>query len=162
MRIGVISDTHLNEPNLDLVNLSEGLFADVDMVLHAGDLTNILVLDVFGDKKVQAVCGNMDRGVSAASLPAELIVQACGYRIGLTHGWGSSHNIEARIRTRFENVDAIVYGHSHKAANHVSGGVLMFNPGSFSGSYPLGRKRSVGILTLDEGKNGIRGKIVSL
>lgn len=161
MRIGVISDTHLNEPNSDLIRVYEEVFSDVEMILHAGDLTNIKVLDVFADKTVHAVCGNMDRGVAASSLPAELIVQAGEFRIGLTHGWGSSHNIEERIRSRFSDVDAIVYGHSHKAANHIRDGVLMFNPGAFSGSFPWGRNRSVGILTIDEG-SGIYGEIVSL
>lgn len=165
MRIGVISDTHLDEPNHDLANLSEGLFADVEMIIHAGDLTNIRVLDAFADKDVRAVCGNMDRGLAASSLPAELIIQAGSYRIGLTHGWGAKQNLEERIRARFEDVDAIVYGHSHKPANHLIDSVLMFNPGAFSGSYPFGRKRSVGLLTLNEendGDRGIYGEIIPL
>ena len=48
MKIGVISDTHLSDPN-------ECLFADADVILHAGDLISLEVLKVFFNKKVISV-----------------------------------------------------------------------------------------------------------
>jgi putative phosphoesterase len=159
MKIGVISDTHLSKPTEALCSLTDGIFADVAMILHAGDLTSIEILDAFSGKEVVAVCGNMDRYDVAQKLPTKEIVHVDGYRIGLIHGWGSRGGVEDKIVDDFQDVDAIVYGHTHKAANHVKNGVLMFNPGAFSGSLLFGRTRSVGLLTIED---GIRGKIINL
>ena len=160
VKIGVISDTHLSEPDEALWNLSENLFADVEMVLHAGDLTRLSILDVFADREVVAVCGNMDSYEVSEKLLTREIIKVNGCRIGLIHGWGSPWGIENRIIDDFQEVDAIVYGHTHKAANDIKNGVLMFNPGAFSGSFLLKRNRSAGLLTVDNGR--ISGTIVNL
>ena len=159
MKIGVISDTHLSKPNQTLYRLNEGIFADVSIVLHAGDLTRLAILEAFASKQVIAVSGNMDRHDVTATLPPQEIVTVAGYRIGLIHGWGSPRGIEDNIINVFHDVHAIVYGHTHKPSNHVRNGILMFNPGSFSGSFLLGRNPSVGIITVD---NGVSGKIINL
>ena len=106
-----------------------------------------------------AVCGNMDRYDVTQTLSVKEIINIHGKRIGLIHGWGSPKGIEDRIRGEFEGVDAIVYGHTHKAANHIKNGILMFNPGAFSGTFIFGRTRSVGLLSVGD---GIRGSIVNL
>jgi len=159
MKIGVISDTHMSKPAPELASLTDGVFADVSMVLHAGDLTRITILEAFSDKEVIAVCGNMDRYDVAQKLPAKEIITVNNYRIGLIHGWGSPKGLEDRIVGDFQDVDAIVYGHTHKAANHIKNGILMFNPGAFSGTFIFGRNRSVGLLTVGD---GIRGSIINL
>lgn len=159
MKIGVISDTHMSHPTEALLSLVDGIFSDVSMILHAGDLTRISILDVFAGKKVVAVCGNMDRYDVTQVLSTKEIIDIRGSRIGLIHGWGSPKGVEDRIRGEFQDVDAIVYGHTHKAENKVKDGILMFNPGSFSGTLLLKRHRSVGLLTVDD---GIRGEIVRL
>jgi len=155
MKIGVISDTHLEDADPALQHLTQTVFQDVAMILHAGDLTRLAVLDAFFGKPVVAVCGNMDRTDVAARLKDREIVDAMGFRIGLIHGWGSKSGLEERVRARFDRVDAIVYGHSHRAANHWVDGVLMFNPGAYSGSFLWGAGRSVGILELGDGITGI-------
>lgn len=152
IKIGVISDTHDTGYGKQLIELAETVFKDFDLIFHAGDLTNIQVLDVLLDRKVYAVCGNMDTCSVSSCLPVKEIVDILGYRIGLMHGWGSPKGIEDRIRENFEDVDAIIYGHTHKCANHIINGVLMFNPGAFSGNNP-----TYGILTIDE-LNGIHGE----
>ncbi len=45
--IGVLSDTHLIEPDKWFREKAQRCFADADMILHAGDLVNLSVLDVF-------------------------------------------------------------------------------------------------------------------
>ncbi|MCF8068789.1 MAG: YfcE family phosphodiesterase [Desulfobacterales bacterium] len=160
MKIGVISDTHLPYPSESLCKLTSNVFADVQMILHAGDLTNILVLDAFAEKEVFAVCGNMDDYDISATLPDKRVIRIGNFRIGLIHGWGSRNGIEERIIKSFENVHAIVYGHSHRPANHIKNGILMFNPGSFSGSYSsAGISGSVGILTVGD---KISGEIIQI
>lgn len=159
MKIGVIADTHLSEPSALLIKLARGAFSKVSLILHAGDLTHLSVLDVFSDKKVVAVSGNKDPKLTASALPQKQVIQVHGYQIGLIHGWGSSKGLEDRILRQFNGVHCIVYGHSHRPANHIRSGILMFNPGAFSGSCWLKRKRSVGILTID---NGISGMLIPL
>jgi len=160
MKIGIISDTHLSTPSEALFRLMQGLFANVSMVLHAGDLTGLDVLDAFSGKELISVHGNMDQTDVVQKLPKERIVDVKGYQIALTHGWGYPGNIEKRLKEHFGAVDAIVYGHTHRPANHEKDGVLFFNPGAFSGSYPMKRNRSVGLLTVDE--HGISGEIIKL
>ncbi|HVN70890.1 MAG TPA: YfcE family phosphodiesterase, partial [Desulfomonilia bacterium] len=61
-RIGILSDTHMNKSDAFLEEIVSKHFADVDFIIHAGDLVSNEVLDVFSqmDKEVIAVCGNMD------------------------------------------------------------------------------------------------------
>lgn len=161
MKIGVISDTHISTPVEALCSLADDIFADVSMILHAGDLTRLSVLDAFPGKEVIAVAGNMDRYDVTNALPQKKVIDVCGYRIGLTHGWGSPKGIEERIISGFDNVQVIVYGHTHRVANHINQGILMFNPGAFSGTYPFGSNRSVGVLTINE-TEGVSGTIINI
>jgi putative phosphoesterase len=159
MNIGVISDTHLAKPSQALYRLVKEVFADISIILHAGDLTCLEVLEAFSGKKVITVCGNMDRSDVIEELPKKDVLEIHGYRIGLVHGWGSPWGIEDRIRDSFNNVHAIVYGHTHKPANHIKDGILFFNPGAFSGTFLMGRNRTVGILTI---AGNIKGTIINL
>jgi hypothetical protein len=66
--------------------------------------------------------------------------------------------LEERIWGEFQNVDVIVYGHSHHNANHLRDNVLLFNPGTATG-YSSSGTHSIGILELDQ---RIRGKIITV
>ena len=70
-RIGVLSDTHLREPEPDLGQRLAQVWGPVDMILHAGDLVNISVLDALQAPEVLAVAGNMDDYVVRQSQPAQ-------------------------------------------------------------------------------------------
>jgi len=52
----------------------------------------------------------------------------------LIHGGGSPVNLRARIAQEFssENLDVIVYGHTHEAYIAEKNGCLWINPGSVS------------------------------
>ncbi len=154
MKIGVISDTHLRKPTKALYELRRGAFADVSMILHAGDLTELDVLEAFCDKEVLAVSGNMDSAVVKNQLPSKRIVEVGGFRIGLTHGWGKSFASVKGLMAGFDEVNAIVYGHTHRSDNEVRDGILFFNPGAFYGRAPFLSGGSVGILILGEKLTG--------
>lgn len=156
-RIGVLSDSHLRAADPDLTRALAQAFAGVDMILHAGDITNLSVLDCLQAPEVHAVAGNMDGPEVAARLPRKLVLQVEGKHIGLIHGWGSPFGLAGRVRAEFDQVDCLVFGHSHRPLNAVTGGVLMFNPGSVNSG--LIGSGTVGILTVDQ---EISGKIVSL
>ncbi len=159
MKIGVISDTHLKEASPELIDLTRTVFSDVDMILHAGDLVSLQILKAFEGKKIVAARGNMDLPDSEGVLRDQETIEVGGRRIGLIHGWGSPAGLEEKIRERFPDVEAIVYGHSHRPANHVVDGVLFFNPGSFASSW-FGGECTVGLLHINE--EGIRGEIVQV
>ena len=156
-RIGVISDTHLRGPDPQLARLLSQRLGPVDLILHAGDLVNLAVLDMLEAPEVIAVAGNMDDHLVNQELPMKREIQVQDKRIGLIHGWGSPMGLVGRVRREFEGVDCIVFGHSHRPTNKLVEGVLMFNPGSVSRGF-MG-SGTVGLLTVDQ---GIRGEIIKL
>jgi hypothetical protein len=158
MKIGVISDTHLENCNRLLEKIAADYFNDVDIVLHAGDIVNLDVLDVFKGKEVHAVSGNMDPDSVKKILPIKKVLEIEGHKIGLIHGWGIPFGMEKEIIKEFEDIDCLVYGHTHQAENKMIDGVLFFNPGS-----PTDRRfamyNSIGILETGE---KITGEIIYL
>jgi putative phosphoesterase len=158
IRIGVISDTHMGQPTQELRALLQGSFKEVETILHAGDLTELAVLEAFDGKNILAVCGNMDSPAARKQLPTHRVFRAGKFTIGLIHGWGGPQGIEGRIAKEFENVDCIVYGHTHTPLQREMEEIVFFNPGSFGGRRG-GSPRSVGILTLGE---AISGQIIYL
>ena len=159
MKIGVISDTHLKGPTPILERVALEYFRDVDLVLHAGDLTSLEVLDAFKGKEVIAVTGNNDPPEVKERLPVTQVISAKGFKIGLIHGWGFPMGVEKRTAPRFRGVHCLVFGHSHWAVNHRRKGVLFFNPGNFSGGISSLWRRTVGLLEID---HEIRGEIVRI
>jgi uncharacterized protein len=158
VRIGVLSDTHLTlgDPRLPvLLAHCQHHFAGTELILHAGDVVDPQLLPLL-PQPLLAVRGNLD----PAELPERRIVKVAGKRIGLIHGWGAKYDLEERVLRAFsgEQVDCIVYGHSHQPACHVVNGILLFNPGS-----PTDRRNapfhSLGILTIGD---RIDGDIIAL
>jgi putative phosphoesterase len=153
MKIGVISDTHLRHYDEGLRRIAEEHFRDVEMILHAGDLVTLEVLDVFAGKEVKAVCGNMDGEEIRNVLSDKMLIEAGGFRIGLIHGWGMPFGIEKKLRRQFDHIDCLVYGHTHRASIGLKDGVLYFNPGSAMDKR-FTKKNTVGILEIGERING--------
>jgi uncharacterized protein len=158
LKIGVISDTHLRRVSKEFKGIFKTYLADKDLILHAGDIVSEEIIDFLDKGALHAVHGNMDPFEVQRRLPAKTIVEIGPYRIGLIHGWGPSAGLEDRIAAEFRGVDAVVYGHSHHAANHMRNGVLYFNPGTATG-YASSGIHSVGILELGD---TITGQIIPL
>ena len=150
LRIGVLSDTHVHSFD-DLPQKVIEALSTVDLIIHAGDFTSMEVLDGLKQlNEVRAVQGNMDSAEIKNRLPTIDIIKLGNSRIGITHGWGSPWRIEHRVRKLFDQVDIIIYGHSHQAQNRVIDNTLFFNPGKAANSF--------GILTIEE---DVRGEILS-
>ncbi len=132
-RIGLISDTHMPHRGQELPKeLVRGL-QGVDLILHAGDWTAPFVIDRLSEiAPVDGVAGNNDGPDLIARWGRRKIVTVEGVRIGLIHGDGYSRPTEENARRAFakEDVDLIVFGHSHKPWKGELDGVLLFNPGS--------------------------------
>ena len=158
MRIGVLSDTHIHQVSKDFTELLERRFSQVDVLFHVGDYTSPAVVDFLSSRDFYGVHGNMDPFSIKAVLPEKKIVEISGFRFGLIHGWGSPRGLEERVLAQFNDVDVIVYGHSHRAMNELVQGVLLFNPGTASGFSSSG-VHTIGIL---ECGNTVKGEIVDL
>ncbi len=160
-RIGVISDTHIVDAWFEdtlMASLQDKHFRGVDLILHAGDLVDPQILTRFSSCPVLAVCGNMD--TPTAELAMRRVISTGPFRIGLAHGWGAPNGLEQRLLRVFsaENIDCMVYGHSHMPTCRWQGEQLLFNPGS-----PTDRRNapfhSVGLLEVG---NSIQGRIIPL
>ena len=171
MKIGLISDTHLSAGQLPLSVFDA--FQNVDRILHAGDLVTLhVVRRLESIAPVSVVQGNMDMPGVRLNAPAKTVVKAEGRRIGLIHGHHVPHpnrvlsppiDLDAMheyLLSEFqpEEVDCIVYGHTHQAHVGTFKGILIINPGSAT------RGRSgpgtVGLLTV--GRDQMRGEIIRL
>ena len=151
MIIGVLSDTHMRLPE-EIPQKVIKAFSTVDLIIHAGDIVTLEVLEGLRRLgEVKAVCGNMDSDELGIMLPERELVVVGGKRIGITHGSGGPWGIENRVREMFDEVDVIIYGHTHNVKNEVMGDILFFNPGR--------GKNSFGILTIGE---DIRGEIIKI
>ena len=158
IKVGVISDTHLNGYDDRLKKVVDEHFNDVNFVIHAGDIVDLRLLDIFADKDVKAVCGNMDYFSVREKLPEKLILDVKGFKIGVIHGWGAPEEVEEKVLAKLEKVDCIIYGHTHKPANHLIDGILFFNPGSPTDKR-YAASRSLGILEIDK---KVSGRIIKL
>lgn len=149
--VGVISDTHLNGVEARFISLINQNFTHCDCVIHAGDIVNDDILSII-DKPVYAVRGNMD---FSSKLPIKRVITILNKKIGIIHGYGHPDGIQQRIKKEFQDVDCIVYGHTHTPKNDIIDGILFFNPGSpFENRWAS--QKSIGYLEIDEkGINGI-------
>jgi putative phosphoesterase len=100
---------------------------------------------------VHAVHGNVDEPALRMRLPAVRVVEAAGARIVLTHDGGPAAGRLARMRRRFPDADAVVFGHSHLPLHEEHDGFHIFNPGS-----PTDRRRApehtMGLATARDGR----------
>lgn len=161
MKILVVSDTHLPRSAKDVPEALYEAIKEADLVLHAGDFTEVKLLKKLESmKKTVAVCGNMDTKEISSVLKSKEIVTAGKFRIGLIHGQGASDTITERLLAEFEKekVDCIVFGHTHKPMNERIGSILFFNPGSPTDKI-FSPYNSYGVLEIDE---NITGRIIKL
>ncbi len=159
--IGVISDTHIPQ----FKHLPEAVwtqFAQVELIIHAGDLSRLSVIDELETlAPVVAVQGNIEEEEVVEKLPIkrEVVVGHC--RIGIVHILGDTHNRERLARHEFPNARVVVYGHSHIPYNQEHNGQLLFNPGSAT-DRRREPKCSVGMLHIDDEAGSVQGEIIYL
>jgi putative phosphoesterase len=152
MRLAIISDTHLPRGTRALPGECVRRLREADAILHAGDLMEPSVLaelQALGPP-VHAVRGNVDSAELQARLPLTLVLDAAGARVAMIHDAGPATGRLGRMRRRFPDADAVVFGHSHLPLLEQSGGFAIFNPGS-----PTERRRAprhtMGVATVEDG-----------
>jgi putative phosphoesterase len=130
--IAVISDTHLPRGRRRLPDGCVERIRTADLVLHAGDVSTPEVLDEIEaiGPPVRAVHGNVDSESLRERLPETLTVDADGSRIAMVHDAGPARRRLERMRARFPDAHAVVFGHSHIPLHERANGFQIFNPGS--------------------------------
>ena len=162
MRLAIVSDTHLPKGARRIPEACLERLRAADAILHAGDLIEVSVLrELEGlGPPVHAIAGNVDEPGVRALLPATRIVDAGGARIGMIHDAGPAAGRLERMRRRFPDIDAVVFGHSHlPLLESAPDGFAIFNPGS-----PTERRRAprhtMGIATAEAGR--LRFELIAL
>ena len=137
MLLAIISDTHLPRGPRTLPEACVERLAEADLILHAGDfgaLPVLLALQSLGP--VAAVRGNVDSAELRRELPESLTLELEGATLAVIHDAGPAKGRLERLRARFPDADAVVFGHSHMPLHEQRDGFQIFNPGS-----PTDRRR---------------------
>ena len=132
MRVLVIADTHVPDHAPALPPEVLAAADDVDLILHAGDVTRAGVLDELTARApVQCALGNNDGpDVSAWGATERVDLTIESVRVAMVHGAGPRAGRPARLRRWFPEADLIVFGHSHIPLAWQEGGAWFVNPGS--------------------------------
>ena len=140
MEIAIISDTHMPHGDRALPEACLRRLRAADLIIHAGDFVRLSVLrelQALGPRVV-GVHGNVDDSDVRAALPEAELIWAERARIGVTHDAGPATGRVERLRRRFPDADAVVFGHSHiPLHDRAQDGFQIFNPGS-----PTERRRA--------------------
>jgi putative phosphoesterase len=151
--IAVISDTHMPRGPRRIPDACVERMRAADAILHAGDLMELEVLHALQalGPPVHAVRGNVDSSELQARLPLQRLLEFAGVKIGMVHDAGPSAGRLERMRNRFPEAQAVVFGHSHIPLHEERDGFQIFNPGS-----PTERRRSprhtMGVATVRDGR----------
>lgn len=168
-RIGVISDTHMPRRWKTIPPAVFDTFRDVDLIVHAGDVGELWVLDQLGTiAPVIAVHGNDDTAEAQRDLPHRQLLSVGGQRILLWH----SHYQDRLDEMAFRRTDTwapkldrlvawgqragagvVVSGHTHVPLSVWRDGVLLLNPGAVASGNGFIRQtvQTVALLTLSPG-----------
>jgi len=153
MKIGVLSDTHISSKADKLPKQMLDDFKGVDMIIHAGDLVDLSVVDALKKvcPNVVAVSGNMDPDTVRRKFPEKQVISVGKFKIGIYHGYGSPAGLVDLLASVFKNdpVDIIIFGHSHAGLNQEKNGIFFFNPGSPTDKIYAG-ENSYGIINLGD------------
>jgi len=134
VRIGLLSDTHRGDDEPGLWDEVACVFQDVDLVLHAGDITAGGVLDWlerFGP--VHAARGNNDGYMDDVRLADVHEMDLLGWKLAMVHDMEPEERPIDVLVDRYlggRRPDVIFTGHTHYERLELRDGVLQINSGS--------------------------------
>jgi uncharacterized protein len=152
LRLALIADTHLPRGQRRLPNRCLDNLRAADLIVHAGDFSAPSILAELRELgPLVAVHGNVDSPELRRDLPETLSLELDGVTLGVIHDAGPTRGRLERLRARFPDADAVVFGHSHLPLHEERAGFQIFNPGS-----PTERRRaphrSMGVATVRDGR----------
>ena len=118
IKVGIIFDTHgLLRPAV----LEE--LQSCDYILHGGDVNKPEILDTLrAIAPLYVVRGNNDKEW-AENIPESLTFQIEEFRFFVVHN-------KKFVPKSLDDIDVVIYGHSHKYSEQTLSGILWLNPGS--------------------------------
>jgi len=170
LRIGLISDTHIPEACARLWPQVFTAFRSVDLILHAGDIYDLEVIDQLGEiAPIYVARGNGDDGGGGRPVQAEderlrkvWLLDLEGLRVGLIHmpipQIRSYMPIEQMTDRQFgrSDLDVLVYGDTHVEAIERIGNMLCVNPGSPTCPHNMNNQLgTIGFLEIHEGLSDV-------
>jgi uncharacterized protein len=150
--LGIFSDTH---GYLDPTIWEH--FADVDLLVHAGDIgTEHTLAQISTYKPAKIVYGNADTLELRQSMPEFQVFTVEGIKMLLIHIALSKGDLLPRVHAlaKENNVNWVIFGHTHMPMFQQSTrlpGVMLVNPGA-AGKQGFHKKRTMLKFTLDQGK----------
>ncbi|HLO25522.1 MAG TPA: metallophosphoesterase [Geobacteraceae bacterium] len=146
MRFLLLSDTHGNYP---LAIRALEMAGQVDLIFHLGDgIDDARLIEEITGHRFIMVPGNCDR---SAPGPLDVTAVFAGLKFFITHG--DNYNVKGGLsllqkKALTENVQIVLYGHTHTGSIELLDGILFVNPGCLRYRWP---KTSYAILSIDSG-----------
>ena len=180
MKTGLISDTHSPAMGKHPPEEVAKAFADVDLILHAGDIYSSACLDwleeiapilavevppapCVGDPRV-ARKRVVDVGGRPVGLVHDLVIMGHGFEVApgvMERQVGEDEPLDEYLIQFFgERVEAVVFGDTHIPMVERHQGILFVNPGSPTLPRQVRGLGTVGIMETDD--NGHEARIVQL
>ena len=135
MRFAILSDTHIVKDLKKMERFIKEDLKDINYIIHAGDFKSYKVYSLIKDhKEIIGVWGNNDGKSLRDILKEKEIIAVNGYKIGLYHGHGEKKNSILNTIEKFksDDVDIIIFGHSHQPIIKTYNKTLLINPGSIT------------------------------
>jgi len=160
MLIGVISDTHIPERADKIPKSVFEAFKDVEMILHAGDIVSMNVLQEL-ENLAPTLCvqGNMDR-MYGLKLPKQEVIEVNGIKIGLNHGevYPRGDTQQLKYIGMEMGVEVLITGHTHTSFIKELDKMLLLNPGSPT----VPRMSDPSIMLVDVQENSLDARIIKI
>ena len=160
MLIGVISDTHIPERADKIPKSVFEAFKDVEMILHAGDIVSMNVLQEL-ENLAPTLCvqGNMDR-MYGLKLPKQEVIEVNGIKIGLNHGevYPRGDTQQLKYIGMEMGVEVLITGHTHTSFIKELDKMLLLNPGSPT----VPRMSYPSIMLVDVQENSLDARIIKI
>lgn len=148
MKLLVVSDTHNRYENIQLL---KEYVEEVDLIIHLGDcIEDVAELKRVFNKEVLNVKGNCDY---YSSYPSDRIECIGEKKIFMTHG--DKYNVKSNLNSLIykgieQQVDLVLFGHTHIPYHEIIDNIHFINPGSIS--KPVLSKKSFCILEIVDDK----------
>ncbi len=152
MRIGIVSDTHNDQNQIQRV-LSILRQRQITTVLHAGDVTSARILRLFRGMDMWIARGNMDHDPGLVATSCELFgvgrfrethtLTLAGHDLAMIHNGESP---AARDLVRSKKYSYLIHGHSHHRRDERIMSTRVINPGAIGNT--RWRRPSFAILDL--------------
>ena len=128
------------------------MVAKCDMAIHCGDIVRQPVVEGFLNSARRGIIvhGNSDPVVLRETLPYIEIIEVEKIKIGITHpAWGGPEFPPRELFNDFdEDLDVILFGHTHEPLKEEIDGTLFINPGQGYKSFMV--DGTMAVITIDD------------